>query len=48
MEEFSTEKCRRELLETYLSTHPQYGQQPVTKELVDKWYRDSVTASMVR
>ena len=44
---FKSHECRRKWLRTYLSTHPKYGTEDISEELVNRWFLDSLKASTV-
>ena len=45
---FSDFASMTEWLKIYLSTHPVYGKQPITPDILQQWYKDSIKASVVR
>ena len=44
---FTDSASMKQWLKIYLSTHPVYGKQPLTANILDKWYRDCVKACIV-
>ena len=44
---FTDVASMKQWLKVYLSTHPVYGKQPLTADILDMWYRDCIKACIV-